>query len=226
MKTYNVAQGTAEWKALRAGCPTASKLDKIVQPSSGKLSKSFPKYMAFLLAEWYLGEPIEQYVSPHMERGTDLEAEARAWYSFDSGYDVEQVGFCLTDDGRFGCSPDGLIGNDLGLELKCPSLETHMAYLLDDGLSLVADYECQIQASMMVTGRKRWEVASFSPVLPSIRVEVQPEPEFQEAAWKAIEQFAERMDAAKRKLAPMKADRDAALAAKLEAAMASDESPF
>ena len=220
MKIIDCQQGTAEWKQARCGVVTASCLDKIITPSTGKLSAAAPKYLARLAAEWFIGEPMEDYVSPYMVRGTDLEAEARLWYSFDSGHDVQQVGFIVRDDGLVGCSPDGLIGDDGGLELKNPGIEQHMVYVLNDRL-LVSDYRTQVQGCMFVTGRKWWDLCSFSPVLPSIRVRVERDEEFIAAMAAAVDQFVERLEEAKRKLAPMKAERDRSLAAAMETAEAS-----
>jgi len=77
---------------------------------------------------------IEAYTSRAMQDGIDMEPEARACYSFLAGGEVKQVGFCLSDDGRFGCSPDGLVGDDGGLELKCPLPKTHIKYLVEGEL--------------------------------------------------------------------------------------------
>lgn len=212
MKIIDVAQGTPEWRAARCGIPTASCFDKIIRPSDGKLSASADKYLARLLAEWWTGQPIDDYVSPHMERGTELEGEARDWYSWDSGHDVQQVGFCTTDDGLVGCSPDGLVEPDGGLELKTPGIETHMVYLLDPK-KLVADYRCQVQGCLMVTGRKWWDLCSFSPILPNVRERIICDTDFIDAMRAAVDQFNERLAAAKRRFAEAKSERDRTLAA-------------
>lgn len=225
MRTITAPQGSPEWHAARIGRPTASCFDRIVKPSTGELSKSCDKYLGLLLAEWYLGEPIESFSSAYMARGTDLEHEARLWYSWETGHDVEQVGFCLSDCERYGCSPDGLIGDDGGLELKAPGLEQHMVYLLDDGRSLVADYKCQVQGGLLVTGRKWWDVCSFNPDLPSVRVRVERDEDFIGKMRTAIEAFCDRLDAAKRKYAEHKHQRDAARARAAVAAM-EDAGPF
>ena len=218
MKIIDVPQGSPEWKAARLGLPTASCFDKIIQPSTGKLSASSGKYLATLLAEWYLGQPLDDFQSPYMVRGTELEAEAIKWYEYDSDTDTQAVGFCLRDDGLAGCSPDRLVGDDGGVEMKVPAIQTHLTYLLDHDtiparMKLMMDYWCQVQGCLWVTGRKWWDVCSFSPVLPSVRLRIEPEEGFIKAMEEAVTQFVDRLETAKRKLAPYKHDREKALAA-------------
>jgi len=131
----NVAQGSTEWLLLRMGRPTASCFDRIITPS-GKPSSQASDYCNLLLAELMLGRPIETPAMPWMERGSLLEDDARAEYEFVNDVTVDRVGFCTTDDGLIGCSPDGLVGEDGLLELKCPKAEVHVGYLLleDEGV--------------------------------------------------------------------------------------------
>lgn len=204
--------------ACRIGIPTASCFDRIITPAQMKPSSSQRKYLAQLIAEWFLGQPIADFQSAHMERGTELEPTAVAWWEFATDQESRSVGFCLMDDGLVGGSPDRLVGDDGGLEIKVPAPDTHVAYLLDDGKSLVADYRCQVQGLLWVTGRKWWEIASWSPVLPPIRVRVERDDEFIAALEKETERFVENLEAAKRKLAPLKVDRERALAAVADAA--------
>jgi hypothetical protein len=118
-----------------------------------------------------MGQPLDWGTSQWMDRGTELEADARRWYEMDQGVDVRQVGFCLRDDGAVGCSPDGLVGEDGGLEIKCPGAKQHTRYLLgiDD---LATAHTGQVQGSMFLTGRAWWDVLSYNPELPPVRVRV------------------------------------------------------
>ena len=108
------------WIEARLGIPTASEFSKIVTPG-GKLSASRDEYIGTLLAEWALGEQDAEFQSEWAERGKLLEPEARDYYRFHRDADVATVGFVYRDDARsVGCSPDGIVGGDGLLELKCP----------------------------------------------------------------------------------------------------------
>lgn len=103
-----------------------------------------------------------------VRRGNALEPEARYFYEQTTGHKVEQIGFVTHDDGCFGCSPDGMIGEapftsgmSHGLEIKCPFPETHMAYLLAG--TLPDEYKFQVHGSMAVTGLDRWDFLSYCP---------------------------------------------------------------
>ena len=129
MQVHNVEQGTEEWHNLRLGVPTASRFSDIITPSKGDLSKSADKYMNELIAEKITLQREQFKMTDWMERGNELEAEARDVYSFLSDNEVTEVGFITNDDGTIGASPDGLIGKDGGLEIKCPKASTMVKYL-------------------------------------------------------------------------------------------------
>ena len=138
MKIIDVTQGTPEWIQARLGIPTASEFHKIVGNSTGELSRSrdkkglsevAKKYAYRLVAETLLGRELEKPPGTPwaMEQGKRLEPLAREQYSFTNDVEVRTVGFVTTDDGRVGCSPDGLIiGARGGLEIKCLLDESHM----------------------------------------------------------------------------------------------------
>ncbi|HLS34240.1 MAG TPA: YqaJ viral recombinase family protein, partial [Brevibacterium sp.] len=127
MKILDVVQGSPEWLAARLGLPTCSQADRILTPARLRPASGAVTYRLQLLAEWVLGYPIEwSGSSAYMERGTELEAEARAAYEVEMGVDVEEVGLVLAPGGAFAGSPDGLVGEDGGLEIKCPALHTHI----------------------------------------------------------------------------------------------------
>jgi hypothetical protein len=211
MKIIDCVQGTPEWRQARAGIVTASCLEKIISPIRLKPSAQQDDYLARLVSEWFLGEPLDDASGAYQQRGTELEAEARSWYSFDTNNDVQQVGFCITDDGNVGCSPDGLIGEDGGLELKCPGIETHVRYIGDE-TRLVNEYRCQVQGCLYVTNRKWWDLCSFSPVLPSVRVRVTRDEAFLTALTDELTRFIEKLNAAKAKLSAERERRFAVLA--------------
>jgi hypothetical protein len=165
MKILDVEQGTMEWALARLGIPTASQFDRILTPKTRKASTSRDAYRAELLAEWLMGQPLDWGTSAWMERGTELEDEARRWYEMDRGVDVQTVGVVVRDDGLVGGSPDGLVGEDGGLEIKCPAAVQHVKYMLGvDELAHVG----QVQGYLYLTGRKWWDVLSYNPDLPPV----------------------------------------------------------
>ena len=165
---FDIAQGSDEWLAIRLGIPTASEFDRIVTPKKLDLAAASKVYMHKLLAEWMYGAPLEAFVSPWMERGKALEAEALHYYEMERDVETQAIGFVLTDDGMAGASPDRLVGDDGLLELKCPALETHVGYMLDPA-SLLAEYWMQVQGQLWVCDDRDWcDVMSYYPGFPSV----------------------------------------------------------
>ena len=139
-------QNSDEWFAARLGIPTASCFDKICTPT-GKSSTQSAAYMNKLLADWLLGSPSATFTNDAVARGTDLEGEARSYYEFYTGLSVQQVGFCYRDTAHLvGASPDGLVGDDGGIEIKCPLPHTHVGYLLSD--TIPTAYNAQVQGPL------------------------------------------------------------------------------
>jgi len=161
MLIIDCKQGTEEWLRARIGIPTASEFSKIITPAKMQPSKSADGYINKLVGEWMTGEPDETFKSELMDRGTELEDEARDYYTFHTDQEVTQIGFCLEDAKRFGCSPDGLIGEDGGLEIKCPSRGVHIGYLISNKIPTV--YLLQVLGSLLVTGRDWWDFISYYP---------------------------------------------------------------
>lgn len=170
----DIVQGSDAWLAARLGVVTASEFDQILTPAKLELSKSSARYMYRKLGEWMLGAPLEAFVSPWMERGKDLEPEAIRYYEMERDCETQPVGFISTDDGSIGCSPDRLIGTTGVLELKCPSLEVHVGYMLDP-VSLAAEYRLQTQGEMWVSGRHQGDIMSYYPGFPAVIVPLKPE---------------------------------------------------
>ena len=176
MIVHHCTQGSPEWFELRRGIPTASNFDRILTPKTGKPSASADPYISELIAERYHIGPLDELeatASDAMKQGLALEPEARHRYEAETGVAVAQVGFVTTDDGRLGCSPDGLVGDSGGLEVKCPSGKTHVGYLRERVLP--DDYKAQVHGSLIVTGRKWWDFVSYCHGLPLFRVRVVPD---------------------------------------------------
>jgi predicted phage-related endonuclease len=129
-----------------------------------------------IAGERLLGKSVEGYTNGNMQRGQELEAEAREAYEIITSQEVRQVGFCLSDNGLYGVSPDGLIGDEGGLEIKCPTLPVHILYLLEN--KLPTDYIQQVQGQLLVTGRKWVDFFSYFPGIKPLIVRVYPDKEF------------------------------------------------
>ena len=171
-------QGSPEWLASRLGRPSASMFSNLIT-TSGKPSSSAKKYIAEMVAERLTGRSKPFYTNEHMERGNFLEPEAREAYEFITDLEVVETGFILHDSEEFGCSPDGLVANDGGLEIKCPSDGVHAGYLIDG--KVPTKYYQQVQGCMWVTGRDWWDFMSYHPEMPHLLVRMERNEEFIEA---------------------------------------------
>ena len=157
----DIEQGTDEWKELRLGKVTASRLSDVLSKGRGNApSKTRAAYMLQLAAERLTGEPEDSFSNKYMEWGNECEPQARAMYEFDSGNDVEEVAFVIHSD-DFGVSPDGLVGDDGLLEIKCPKTTTQIERYLKG--EFPAAYKAQVQGQLLATGRKWCDFVSFDP---------------------------------------------------------------
>lgn len=209
MKLHNVTQGDGDWKRLRLGVLTASELDAIVTPEFKPRTGQTPEtYLYQKLCEKLLGYATDVNTFA-MEQGTILEGEAKPWFEAEHNIDILPVGFCTTDDGTVGCSPDGLIGEDGGIEIKCPQPHTHLRYLMQGGVP--KDYLAQVHGSMFVTGRRWWKFMSYSRQFEPLIVHVERDERIQAHLAVAIAGYLARFD---RELAAIAARRDAIHAAK------------
>jgi len=160
MKEYSCDQGDQEWLQARVGKVTASEADSLLTPEFKIRTGETPHtYLAKKIAEATLNRPLEGFSSFETEQGQILEMEARSWFAFEHDHAVRQVGFIAHDDGRCGCSPDALLDDDGGLEIKAPQPTNHVKYLLDG--KLPKDYAVQVHFSMYVTGRAWWKFVSY-----------------------------------------------------------------
>lgn len=175
MRVIDHEQGTQEWLQSRLGCPSGSGFDRLIT-SSGKPSTQADGYINQLIAELLTGETTEVKVTEWMQRGTDLEPFARNFYELMSDNEVQEVGFCKHDDMECGVSPDGLIGTDGGLEIKCPTPATHIAYLRAGVLP--SKYKQQVQGCMWVTGRDWWDFMSYHERMPALIVRVERDDDY------------------------------------------------
>jgi len=196
MKIHDCKQGTPEWLALRLGKVTASEIDALVSPL-GKIrtGKGPETYLYEKLCERLLGySPANDANSFAMAQGVILESEARPYYAFTYDVEVATPGFITTDDDRCGCSPDGLIGDDCGLEIKCPQPARALEYLMTG--EVPSEYVMQVQFSMYVTGRPWWVFMSYSRQFPPLVLRVERDEKIQATLATAVEIFAEKFESA------------------------------
>lgn len=160
-----IEQGSPEWFEQRRGKVTASRIADIMAKTKSGYSTSRQNYLMQLLCERLTGKVEESFKSSAMQRGNDLEPEARNWYQLETGEIVEQVSFIdhpNIDDA--GASPDGLVGNEGLIEIKCPNTATHIETLRSKKPS--DRYYKQMQWQMACTSRKWCDFVSFDNRLP------------------------------------------------------------
>lgn len=183
----------------RCGIPTASEFDSLVTPEFKIRTGEMPKsYLAQKVAEVWQGGPIASFNSFDVDQGNILEQEAVPYYELLQGCQVDRVGLITTDDGLVGCSPDGLIGDDCGIEIKCPAVHTHVRYLLDG--TLPKDYNAQVHGGMFVTGRPRWRFLSYRRHFPPLLLTVERDETIQEQLAEALALFLARLHEANKRL--------------------------
>ena len=159
----NIEQGSDAWRSLRLGKITASRASDVLSKGRGSAqSKMAETYMIELLCEQLTGEAKPFFENDAMRWGTETEPQARAMYELKSGNDVREVAFIELND-YVGVSPDGLIGDDGMLEIKCPTTITQIKRALSDDYS--KDYYTQIQCQLWVADRQWCDFVSFDPRL-------------------------------------------------------------
>lgn len=157
-------QGTEEWFAARLGRVTASRVNDIVARTKTGYSASRDNYLAQLVCERLTGKGAESYTNAAMAHGTETEPLARAAYEMKNSVLVNEVGFVQHPTLMAGASPDGMVGKDGLIEIKCPQTNTHIDTLLSG--KIPNKYKAQMTWQMLCTGRKWCDFISFDPRLP------------------------------------------------------------
>lgn len=170
MRVIDFPQRSPEWFQARLGVPSASSFGKVITPT-GKPSTQVDGYLNKLVAEILTGKTDGQEASEAMQRGTELEPEARSYYELIAG-PVEEIGFCIHNDG-FGCSPDGLVGDEGLIEIKCPLSHTQVEYLLLSDGKIPSIYYPQVQGQLLVMDRKWCDFLSYHPDMKPLLVRVE-----------------------------------------------------
>jgi putative phage-type endonuclease len=160
-----ISQGTDEWKAMRVGKVTASRVADVIAETKSGPAASRATYMGELIAERLTGTWADKFTSAAMQHGTEYESEARKAYCFYNDVVVEEVPFVDHPTiAMSGASPDGLIGNVGGLEIKCPNTSTHIEYVLTGNIP--KKYLTQMMWQMACCELSYVDFVSYDPRLP------------------------------------------------------------
>jgi hypothetical protein len=185
-------QGSPEWFSARVGIPGASSFSQIVK-QSGVRSDQRDKLLYKLAGERLLGHKEDSYSNAAMQRGIEMEPEACSVFEMLTEQAVDHVGFIYYDERRDrGCSPDGIIGETSGLEIKCPTLPVHIEYLLSG--KLPAAYYCQVHGSMLMTERSSWWFFSYYPSLPPLKILIERNEKFCTALNIELDSFCQELN--------------------------------
>jgi putative phage-type endonuclease len=161
-----IQQGSPEWFAARCGRVTASRVADVVARTKTGWGASRANYAAELIAERLTGCTAPSFTNAAMQHGVEQEPHARRAYAELMGVEVVEVPFVEHPEiAMFGCSPDGLVGDDGLVEFKCPNTATHLETLLTE--TVPGKYVTQMQVQMAVCGRDWCDFASFDPRLPA-----------------------------------------------------------
>ena len=191
MQIIDCDQGSPEWFNARCGIVTASDFQTVLMNGKGGAeSKTRLNYMRRLAGEIITGVPADGFSNAHTERGKEMEPEARDLYAFMHDCDPQQVGFIR--NGRAGASPDSLIGDEGGLEIKTklPHLQIE---LLEKG-DVPPEHVAQIQGCMWVAEREWWDFVSYWPKLPLFVQRVHRDDLFIKKLSDAVDRFNDELD--------------------------------
>jgi YqaJ-like viral recombinase domain len=160
MQVINIPQGSPEWLAARLGVITASQFANATKMTKTGHSSYGIDYAQALAYERVFSAPSDPvFVNAAMRRGTELEPQARSWYETHTGELVETAGFFVSDCGRFGYSPDGLVGEDGLIEIKCPGGRQFVGCITAEDWS---DYLHQVQGGMWISGRQWCDLVLYT----------------------------------------------------------------
>jgi hypothetical protein len=186
MEIIYCEQGTDEWFRARAGMPTASEFATVMAKGrSGGDSKTRRTYMEKLAGELLTGDPMDRFSNHHMERGHEMEPEARELYAFMKDVEPECVGFIR--NGGKGCSPDSLVGSDGMCEIKTKLPHLQIDVLLAN--EVPSDHKAQVQGALWVAEREWLDFVSYWPKLPLFVTRVYRDEPFIRELSAAVDQF-------------------------------------
>ena len=198
-------QRSEEWFQARLGLVTASRVADVLAKIKSGESASRRNYKIQLVSERLTGERQETYINQAMQDGIDREQFARDRYVQQFG-EVEEVGFVKHPTLEAGASPDGMVGDDGIIEIKCPMGSTHTETLMTQDIP--SKYVPQVQFQLLVTGRKCCDFVSYNPMFPEhlqIFVKrIEADPVYQKELESEVKQFLEEVDTIINKLKEIK----------------------
>lgn len=163
-------QRTPDWYAARLGCLCASDAAKMLSKREGRDTLRV-QLAADRLTTAIPEDADDAFVSADMQRGIELEPQARIAYEFQTGVSVAQTGFVRHADYMAGCSPDGVIGDFDGLvEIKAPRTPKHISYIRSGGIP--SDYKPQLLHQLWITGARFVDFVSFDPTIRLERLQL------------------------------------------------------
>lgn len=210
MKVLDFPQGSQEWLASRAGRVTASRIkDVIATGRGGAPSMTRAAYLGEIVSEMLTGKPTESgFINADMQRGIELEPDARALYEQQRRVMVDETGLVIhpTID-RAGASPDGLVGSDGLLEIKCPKVHVHLDYILRGEPPSVYLPQMAWQAACC---ERQWvDFVSYCPALPDdlsmFVVRFTPEQSYIKDLESAVREFLAEADHMLKRVAKLRA---------------------
>jgi hypothetical protein len=193
IERFDCEQCSPEWFAVRLGIPTTSEFHTVLAKGQGIVRKT---YMLKLAGEILTGEQAQSYSNDHMDRGKAMEAEARTLYAFMYDADTESVGFLR--NGRKGWSPDSLIGDNGGLEIK-----TALPHILIDKLlkdDFPPEHKAQVQGGLWVGEREWIDLVIYWPKLPLFVKRAYRDDVYIKTLSDEVTRFNEELDAAVEKI--------------------------
>ena len=162
MKILDLEQGSPEWFQARCGYATASNFSAVLAKGQGKTRQS---YLLRVAAETLTGKPVETYSNGHMERGKEQEVDARSEYERIKQVMVQEVGLILHDEIKVAASPDFLVGDEGGGEIKSVIPTVQLETIRSGGYP--SEHKAQIQGNLWISERQWWDFISWSPDLPA-----------------------------------------------------------
>lgn len=161
LEIFDCEQGSQEWFQCRLGIPSASNFSTIMAKGRDGKSPSLTRktYLYKLAGEIITGKPSSNYKNADMQRGNEMEAEAAAHYAFTRDVELTQIGFARR--GNMGCSPDRLIGDEGGLEIKTAEAHILIEHMFRDDVP--PEHVAQVQGTMMILERPWWDLMVYWP---------------------------------------------------------------
>lgn len=187
IQIFDCEQGSADWFAARLGVPTASEFHSILAKGQGKTRRT---YMLKLAGERLTGEPMHTYSNDHMERGREMEDEARSLYEFQTDAELTRVGFMR--NGEKGCSPDSLIGANGMCEIKTKLAHLQLDVLASDAVP--SEHIAQCQGALWVAEREWLDFVSYWPKLKPFIKRVYRDERYIATLKVAVEEFNEELN--------------------------------